>query len=63
MADVLSLRSFRHIHSGGIRMRIPTFIEKLPSGLIVAIQWNCGCAWDVDVGQVICEMHQEDPEA
>ena len=43
-------------------MKIPTFIDKLPSGLIVALQWACGCAWDVNVGQVICPKHQEDPE-
>ena len=45
-------------------MKIPTFIDRLPdTGAIVAIEWNCGCAWDVNVGQIICEMHQEDPEA
>jgi len=42
---------------------IPRFIEKLPSGTITAIQWDCGCAWDVNVGQIICKRHQEDPEA
>ena len=44
-------------------MKIPTFIEKLPSGTITAIQWDCGCAWDTDAGLFICETHQEDPEA
>ena len=38
-------------------------IEKLPSGTITAIQWDCGCAWDTDAGLFICETHQEDPEA
>ena len=42
-------------------MKILTFIEKLPSGTIPAIQWDCGCAWDSDAGQIICAKHREDP--
>ena len=44
-------------------MKIPTLIEKLPTGTIVAIHWDCGCEWDAGVGQIICKKHQEDPEA
>jgi len=44
--------------------KLPWWVQPaLSSGLIVALQWSCGCAWDVNVGQVICKMHQEDPEA
>ena len=44
-------------------MKVPTLIEKLPTGTIVAIHWDCGCEWDAGVGQIICKKHQEDPEA
>ena len=44
-------------------MKVPTFVDKTENGIIVAIAWACGCAWDAIIGQVICPKHQEDPEA
>ena len=55
--------TFGDLGRGAFSMKIPTFIDKTPTGTVTAIQWNCGCAWDVDAGLFICEMHQEDPEA